>query len=85
MTDLSTLEEKVDQLIERFDSLERRLDCRPLRESDNYLTVEEAVKEFKLSKSTVYRMKNAQVKIGGALRISRELLQREVERPGRLV
>jgi|GEM_PF-3759420 len=77
--------DRLDRIDERLEKMERILEVRPDKRGSNLLTIKEAAKEYKLSASTLYRMPEAQVRVGGSIRISRTKMESHFQRaPGRL-
>jgi hypothetical protein len=75
---------KLHEISQRLDLIERALTQRPIKGNDNLLTVKQAAQEYKMSRTALYRLKAIQVKIGRRVRISREAMDRFMQRPTHL-
>lgn len=82
----TTLREQLNRIEDRIRRIEETLTVRPVSKGeDNLLTIKQAAKIYKLSTTTLYRMKNVQVKIGTNVRISRTKMDSHLGLPpGRL-
>lgn len=67
-------ERALTEILRRLKTLETTLANR----EDTYYTVEEAEQIYGLSRSTLYKWKDVQVKIRGSLRISRAAIEKSI-------
>lgn len=65
----------------RLTAIEHAIVVRPVKYDSPLLTVEEAAKEYRVSKATLYKWQDTHVKIGRLVRISRQLLEKRMNRP----